>query len=324
MKREARPAAAVAVALACVLTGGLTAVAGGAARRPSALPAQGPGHPGNPVVIRDAAFSVTGKAGTLVHVRLRTPLDAPHPADARRFTFTTTGEYGALTLRPEPGRSGPSLEAAVTTPAFACGRGDCPDAALVTSSPPDGQIPAGDYVLALGGPPGATLSYTLRGFEGTEPVTTVRGLYAVPYDTHRFAPGQPVTAPLYQTGRDRWTRPTIGHRMLAGVVLAVHPTQGGGYSFALCPGSYGSHSAQADTVSTARPTCSGYASVLGNVVGKDPLAHPLPGTGGEYAQVSFASANGTYEGVTGASYAVQCNQPPCGYTAAAYVLALDS
>jgi hypothetical protein len=322
MRTHASPVALVATALACVLGGGVTAVATSA--RPSPVPPARPGHPGNPVVLDDAAFRVTGRAGSIVHVRLRTPLDLPAPGDTARYALTSTGTYAAVTLDPENG-SGPGLQMATTTPAFACGKPECPNATLVAAAP--GQpLPPGDYVLALAGPAGATVSFVLRGYAGTERMTTIRGTYAVPYTTGQV-PVRTTHTPAdaaYQTDGGTWTRPTIGRRMLAGVVLAVHPTQGGGYDYALCPGSYGARSAQVDLLATARPTCSGYTASLGSVVQRDPLAHPLPGSDDEYVNVSFAAATGTYEGVTGGSFAVKCNQPPCAYAAVAYVLALDS
>jgi hypothetical protein len=297
------------------------ATAGG---RPSALPAARPGHPGNPVVIRDAAFTVTGRAGSLVHVRLRTPLDAPHPVDTRRYAFSSTGDWGALVLRREHGPD--ALEVAAVRPQAACGKPSCPNATLVDSSPVNAQIAPGDYVLALAGPAGATVSYTLRGFDGTERMTTVRHLYAVPFASAPVPglPAPPPTVSLYHMDRGAWTLPTTGRRMLAGVVLAVHPTQGGGYDFALCPGAFGTTSTQTAVVTTARPTCSGYSVTTGSVVARSPVDHPLPGSDDEYANVSGASSFGEYEGVTGGAYAVHCNRPPCQYTAAAYVLALDS
>jgi hypothetical protein len=322
MIRRPRLPAFVAGGLACVLVGNLTALATSA--RPSALPAARRGHPGNPVVVTDSAFSVSGRAGSIVHVRLRTALDVPDRRDTRRFSLTSTGEYGAISLHRE-GTPGPSLQFAVTSAPFACGDPDCPNAELV-ASPTSAAVPPGDYLLALAGPPGTTISFTLRGYQGTERVTRIGHLYAVPYTTGRV-PVRTLHGPadaLYQTDGGTWTRPTIGRRMLAGVVLAVHPTQGGGYDYALCPGSYGARSAQVDLLATARPTCSGYAVSLGSVVQRDPLAHPLPGSDDEYVNVSFASATGTYEGVTGGSFAVKCNQPPCAYAAVAFVLALDS
>ncbi|HEU0131625.1 MAG TPA: hypothetical protein VFQ85_11620 [Mycobacteriales bacterium] len=321
MTSQARPAALVAAGLACVLATGVGAVA---ARRPSAVPGPPPGHPGNPVVVADAAFAVTGRASSLVHVRLRKALDAPHPADTRRFDFTTTGGWGAVVLRREDG-TGPALEAATVTPRFACGRDTCPNATLVDSAPANARVEPGDYVLVLAGPPGSTVSYTLRGFDGTEKVTKVGHLYAVPFAAAPIAPAPaPPTSAAYQADRGAWTLPTLGRRMLAGVVLAVDVRGGGGYDFALCPGAYGSRSAQADAVAAARPTCTGYSSSVGSIVGRDPLAHPLPGSDDGYVNVTAASQFGTYEGVTGASYAVHCEHPPCGYAAAGYVLALDS
>jgi hypothetical protein len=318
--RQQRWSALVAAAVCCVLTTGVAAVA---TARPPALPAARPGHPGNPVVVADEAFTVSGRAGSIVHVRLRKPLTVPDRADTGRFSLTSTGAFAAVTLTLERG-SGPVFRIATTTPAFACGRPDCQNAEL-TSSASAKTIPAGDYVLALGGPLGATVSFTLRGYVGSEPVTTVRHLYAVPYVTAPIPvhATQPATA-LYQTDGGTWTVPTIGRRMLAGVVLAVHPTKGGGYDYALCPGAYGARSAQDTLVATARPICSSYGSTTGSVTTRDPLAHPLPGSDDPYVNVSFASAIGTYEGVTGGSFAVHCNQPPCAYTAVAYVLALDS
>jgi hypothetical protein len=321
MTLRARPVAILAAGLACVLGAGVGAVA---VRRPSAVPGPPPGHPGNPVVVRDAAFSVTGRAGSIVHVRLRAALDAPHPADTRRYTFTTTGGYAAVLLRPEDG-TGPALEVATVTDPLACGRPSCPDATLVDSAPPNDTVPPGDYVLALAGPVGATVSYTLRGFDGTEHVTPVGHLYAVPFATALIpATPLPSSSTAYQSDRGAWRVPTPGRRMLAGVVLAVDAKQGGSYDFALCPGAYGARSTQAETVPAARPTCNGYSITLGSVVGRDPLAHPLPGSGDEYVNVVAASQYGTFEGVSGASYAVHCGQPPCGYAAAGYVLALDS
>lgn len=322
MSRQVRPAAFVAVGLACVLASGVTALT--AAPHPSAVPAGRLGRPGNPVVIRDAAFSVTGRAGTLVHVRLRKALETPHPADTRRFSLSFTGSFGAVTMRPERGK-GAGLEVGALAPQPVCGKASCPNGTLTDSRPPNSELPPGDYVLALGGPVGSTVSYTLHGFEGSEPVTAVGHLYAVPYTTAPIPRvGTPPTATAYHADRGAWARPTIGHRMLAGIILGVHLPGGGGYDFALCPGSYGTVSAENEAVANARPTCSGYAPTNGSVVGRDPLAHPVPSPDDEYANVTVATAFGGFEGVTGGSYAVHCNRTPCGYAAVGFVLAVDA
>jgi hypothetical protein len=328
MDTPTRLTAFVAAGLAVVLGTGVGTAATRVARaaaHPSASPAARPGHPGNPVVVGDAAFRVTGRAGSLVHVRLRTELDVPFRTDTpRRFTLTTTGDWATVTLHPEAG-TGPHLEVSTVSPRRACGRPECPRATLYSSQGMNNHIPPGDYVLALAGPAGSTVSYTLRGFTGAERVTTVGHLYAVPYVTAPIPAAPPVpTEVAYKTGRGRWVTPTIGRKMLGGVVLATHLRNGGGYSFSLCPGAYGAKSAQTDTFATARPSCTGYSTTQGSVVASDPLAHPLPGSDDPYTNVTFASAESTAEGVTGAAFAVQCNQPACDFVAFGYAMALDS
>jgi hypothetical protein len=324
MGTQARLTAFVAAGLACVLAGGVsTAVT--RAGHPSASPTARPGHPGNPVVVYDAAFRVEGHAGDIVHVRLRRELDIPFRTDTpRRFTLTGSGDWAAVTLRPEQG-NGPQLEVSTVRPQVACHKADCPNATLFTSEGATGHVPAGDYVLALAGPEGATVSYTLRGFTGDERVTTVTHLYAVPYRAAPI-PTRATTAAdqVHRTGQGRWVTPTLGRRLLSGVVLATHLKGGGGYSYALCPGAYGAKSTQATVVSYAAPTCSGSGYSGGSVAARDPLAHPLPGSDDEYANVTFTSATSTIEGVTGGGFAVQCNQPACDFAAFAYAMALDS
>jgi hypothetical protein len=129
---------------------------------------------------------------------------------------------------------------------------------------------------------------------------------------------------VHRTGQGRWVTPTLGRKLLSGVVLATRLKGGGGYSYALCPGAYGAKSAQASVVSYAAPTCNGYRYSGGSVAARDPLAHPLPGSDDEYANVTFTSATSTIEGVTGGGFAVQCNQPACDFAAFAYAMALDS
>jgi hypothetical protein len=320
----ARPAAAVAAGLVVVLAGGVSRAVTYAGR-PSASPAARAGHPGSPVVVRDAAFRVTGRAGSVVHVRLRAALDVPFRTDTpHRFTLTGTGDFAAVTLYPEAG-DGPHLEVSTVAPRRACGQPACANATLYSSEGSASQLPPGDYMLALAGTPGSTVSYTLRGFTGHEPVTTVTHLYAVPYASAPI-PAAPAAATdaVYPTGHGRWVTPTIGRRMLSGVVLATHLPNGGGYSFSLCPGAKGARSTQADATAAARPSCTGYTTAQGAVVSRDPLAHPLPGSDDEYVDVLFTSAMATTEGVTGGSFAGQCNQPGCAFAAFAYALALDS
>jgi hypothetical protein len=329
--RERRLLAAMAVAAACTLTAGVVAVAADGARV-TGRPLPRAGRPGNPVVVPGPAFTFSAAAGSVVHVRLAAPLDVPLTGQARRYDFTTTGDWGSFTLVPDPlppmGSSFAGWQAATVRPRTVCGTDPaCPAGERIDYFEDSyrQQVPAGSYLLAVAGPEGATVSFTLRSYDEAAPVTRVRDFYRLPYRTSRIA-AEPVSAQdaVLPTQHEfgNWLTPTIGRHMLAGVVVGVGTKSQDNLQYTLCPGgSTGSETTHgaSDGAGFSCKAGGGYGLYGGTVTS----AHKLD-TAGRYVFLVTGTGHSTWEGYTGAAYTLGCDGGDCATYAVGYAFGLDT
>ena len=340
MERRRNPALMVGVALASVLVVAVpSAIATGhRSDPPRARPAAG--SPSNPVVVSSGAFSASGPAGTLMHIRLTAPIDVPNYANRdHRVSIAMTGTWAAAVLSRDSTTnvSGATLTLARADAPFVCVHlTPCPDAAVYYSAVSGGSggaatLDPGEYVLALAGPAGSHVSIELKGFYGTERITPLRGLYPMPYVAHSV-PDLPSTYyPQHAKGdvRGDFVRPPLGRRMLAGIVLGIaNPVgKGGGFGYAMCPGGY--RLSKVETKTNPDVGCGGYSVEIGSRYlsdgsGSQTLPIPQYSNSTGYAVIMASAATGITEDVTGAAYGLDCNDQDCTTNAAAFVFALDT
>lgn len=319
MTRPTSAALAVLAAASLVLSAGVASARSMSA--PSAVPRQALGHPGNPVVVRSGAFQVRGPAGSIVHVRLHDRLVAPQARDlVDDQVISSSKAWGAFVLASE----GHVLTVAAVSQAFLCGDQRCPNA--LTSQVSGVDLPAGDYVLALAGPAGSTITAKLTGDDVTAAPPTLT-TYPQPF-VARDLPELVRTAD--QGGRGGWATPPLGHRTLA-VALAGMRNGGGGngfYETDTCPGGYAPRASR--RAASGVGCAGGYTAQFtsGSISNENETGLPIPLPDQVvlqgWAKFDVSSAMSTQEGYTGAAWAAHCDNSNCTYHGAGFAVLLDA
>ena len=296
------------------------------------------GHPGNPFPIPGTAFSITAKAGSIVHVTLTKSFLGTSEADDPRLHLTTEGGWAQVTLIQAEELSRDAAVASpasflrvsrVTTP-FLCPSGPCPNAFPHRATSTQ-QFRPGDYVLAVAGPAGATVTFTLDSIDGTERVPRVTGAYSTWYAERTITPDPAPPGDL--AGSGGWSVPSPGRRTLSGMLLGFRDRgQGGGFYSTMCLGGQPRNRPHARTYAeTIADGCKGlYGGGSGGAFSgggsSGPLPVPvrvLPGSQ-PFAFLDEVGDMSTSDGPAGGSYAAACALAPCEYHAVSYTILVDS